>query len=232
MKNLEGQPLVTPTVILALALGSLYASFVCFAQSVRLYVHTGFYIRACTSRYNPGTLRVAEAKRVTIHAGVAFSVGLRLFYLFIPLVMWSIGVTALLISSIVMTLLIAYMDHFDMADYSNTHLDQSDDEESLQLTAPAAGTLQLTATAKPNDALPNDTHQATDNRQQQQQDGNGQATAFAAAAAAGGPAAHSNLNEAGKQTFAGSARHSKVSSPSRQHSAAQDLGEEYVASMV
>lgn len=55
-------------------------------QSVRLYVHTGFYIRACTSRFNPGTLRVSEAKKVAIHAGMAFSVGLRLFYLFIPLV--------------------------------------------------------------------------------------------------------------------------------------------------
>jgi hypothetical protein len=34
----------------------------------------GFYIRACTSRFNPGTLTVNEAKRVCIHAGMAFSV--------------------------------------------------------------------------------------------------------------------------------------------------------------
>lgn len=73
MKNLEGGPLVPGIAIIAAALGSLYGGFICFAQSVRLYVHTGFYIRACTSRFNPGTLTVAEAKRVTIHAGLAFT---------------------------------------------------------------------------------------------------------------------------------------------------------------
>lgn len=40
MRNLDGQPLVQPTTIVACALGSLYCSFVCFGQSVRLYVHT------------------------------------------------------------------------------------------------------------------------------------------------------------------------------------------------
>jgi urea transporter len=40
MRHLSGPTLVQPTVIVALALGSLYASFICFAQSVRLYVHT------------------------------------------------------------------------------------------------------------------------------------------------------------------------------------------------
>lgn len=73
MRNLEGGPLVPPIAIVAAALGALYAGFVCFAQSVRLYVHTGFYIRACTSQFNPGTLTVMEAKRVTINAGFAFS---------------------------------------------------------------------------------------------------------------------------------------------------------------
>jgi hypothetical protein len=73
MRHLEGGLLVPPIAIVATALGALYAGFICFAQSVRLYVHTGFYIRACTSKFNPGTLTVAEAKRVTIHAGLAFS---------------------------------------------------------------------------------------------------------------------------------------------------------------
>jgi hypothetical protein len=73
MRNLEGGTLVPPIAIVAAALGALYAGFICFAQSVRLYVHTGFYIRACTSQYNPGTLTVAEAKRVAIHAGLAFT---------------------------------------------------------------------------------------------------------------------------------------------------------------
>jgi hypothetical protein len=52
----------------------------------------GFYIRAVPSKYNPGTLNLFEAKKVTVKAGMAFTVGLRLFYLFIPLV--SVVVTA------------------------------------------------------------------------------------------------------------------------------------------
>lgn len=35
LAHLEGPLLVPPEAIIALALGSLYASFVCFAQSVR-----------------------------------------------------------------------------------------------------------------------------------------------------------------------------------------------------
>jgi hypothetical protein len=54
MRHLPGGPLVPPVAILGAALGSLYASFICFAQSVRLYVHVGFYVRACTSSFNPG----------------------------------------------------------------------------------------------------------------------------------------------------------------------------------
>jgi hypothetical protein len=51
MRHLSGPTLVQPTVIVALALGSLYASFVCFAQSVRLYVHTvsaAQHLQACS----------------------------------------------------------------------------------------------------------------------------------------------------------------------------------------
>jgi hypothetical protein len=40
LSHYEGSLLASPELIISLALGSLYASFVCFAQSVRLYVHT------------------------------------------------------------------------------------------------------------------------------------------------------------------------------------------------
>ncbi|KAF8068411.1 hypothetical protein HT031_002100 [Scenedesmus sp. PABB004] len=164
LRHLAGPLLVQPTVTIALSLGALYGSFICFAQSVRLYVHTGFYVRAVTSRFNPGTLTVREAKRVTVRAGVAFSVrgpparrrgrcsrcaAHRLRPTPPPpagppalapqdslqdggaqggsaqgagpssaprraaQIMWSIGVTALLVSSVAMTGIIAWMDHFD-----------------------------------------------------------------------------------------------------------------------
>eukprot|EP00775_Hariotina_reticulata_P004562 gene4562-4816_t len=146
LSHYEGSLLAPPEAIIALALGSLYASFVCFAQSVRLYVHTGFYIRACTSRFNPGTLTVAEAKRVTIHAGMAFSVGLRLFYFFIPLIMWSLGPTYLLCSSVAMTALVAYMDHFDMSPIEE---DAVSEAELHQLMQQASGPIRIQVTAGP-----------------------------------------------------------------------------------
>jgi hypothetical protein len=66
---------------------------------------------------------------------------LKCCYIFTLLqVMWSIGCTALLISSLVMTAMIAYMDHFDMA---SPELPDDDDLEAGQsLTAAASGTAQ------------------------------------------------------------------------------------------
>lgn len=47
-------------------------------------------------------------------------------------VMWSIGVTALLVSSVVMTALVAYLDHFDMPSVEEAAATQ----EMLQLLTP------------------------------------------------------------------------------------------------
>jgi hypothetical protein len=65
--------------------------------------------------------------------------------------MWSIGCTALLISSLVMTAMIAYMDHFDMA---SPDLPDDDDLEAGQsLTAahaPASGSNSRAAAGSPD----------------------------------------------------------------------------------
>ncbi len=77
--------------------------------SNNLHASQGFYIRAVSSEFNPGTLTGTDAALLAIRAGWAFTLSLHLFYLFIPLVLWSIGVTALLVSSVMMTVLLYYM---------------------------------------------------------------------------------------------------------------------------
>jgi hypothetical protein len=59
-------------------------------------------------------------------------------------VMWSIGCTALLISSLVMTAMIAYMDHFDMA---SPDLPDDDDLEAGQSLTAAHAAAARTASA-------------------------------------------------------------------------------------
>jgi len=50
-----------------------------------------FYIRAVPSRFNPGTLNADDATALAVKAGFAFTLGLRLFYLFVPLVSAFLG---------------------------------------------------------------------------------------------------------------------------------------------
>lgn len=112
-KRLPGDLLFPPTAVLGIALGVLWASFVCFAQSVRLFVHLGYYIRAVPSRFNKYRLNVREAQMMCVKAGMAFTLGLRGFYLFIPLVLWSLGPTALMVMSLCMTIGLGYFDKFE-----------------------------------------------------------------------------------------------------------------------
>lgn len=46
----------------------------------------GFYVRAVPSRFNADVLTMVEAKDLAVRAGMAFTIGLRLFYLFIVVV--------------------------------------------------------------------------------------------------------------------------------------------------
>lgn len=114
LRHFPGDPLSIPEVVLLLALGTLYASFLCFGQSVRLYVHWGYYVRCCSSPFNDDTINMDDVKLVVIRAGVAFTFGMRLFYFFIVLIMWSGGVTWMLLSSIVVTGFLFYFDNFDV----------------------------------------------------------------------------------------------------------------------
>lgn len=113
LSHFPGETLSRPEIVIMCALLSLYASFVCFGMSVRLYVHWGFYVRCVSSPLNHGTMHTDEVKLVAIRAGMAFTIGMRLFYLFIILILWSGGVTWMMISSVAIT---AFTWHFDTFD--------------------------------------------------------------------------------------------------------------------
>jgi hypothetical protein len=66
LRHYPGEPLSSPQAVLMCALVSLYSSFMFFAQSVRLYVHWGFYCRAATSEFGGGAVHTDDAKLVVI----------------------------------------------------------------------------------------------------------------------------------------------------------------------
>ena len=101
------------------ALVVLYTSFMFFAQSVRLYVHFGFYARCASdggARGGKGQVSADDVRLVAVRAGMAFTVGMRLFFLFIVLVLWSGGVTYMAVAAVIITAFLAYFDMFDVSE--------------------------------------------------------------------------------------------------------------------
>ena len=113
LRNFGGEGLTSPEVVLMSAMVALYSSFMFFAQSVRLYVHFGFYARCASDP--EGAICIDDVRLVAIRAGVAFTVGMRLFFLFIVLILWSGGVTYMVIASCIITTFLAYFDMFDVS---------------------------------------------------------------------------------------------------------------------
>ncbi|KAI8468401.1 MAG: hypothetical protein J3K34DRAFT_522957 [Monoraphidium minutum] len=139
LRRYPGDLLVGPEVVLMTSLGTLYMSFLCFAQSVRLYVHWGFYVRCISSDLNQGALTMEDAKVAAVRAGVAFTMGMRLFVLFIVLILWTGGVTWMLVGSIVVTCFLAYFDHFDSLLPADRHVEDARDEALEEISLLEAG---------------------------------------------------------------------------------------------
>jgi uncharacterized membrane protein len=110
--KVSGEPLLPATAVLAISIAVLFTSFVCLAQSIRLYVHLGFMITAVASQDDEQVLSKEEATSMAVRAGVSFSVGLRAFYLYIIVLAWCVGPTYVMICGILMTLVLHYLDKF------------------------------------------------------------------------------------------------------------------------
>ncbi|CAL5221187.1 g3334 [Coccomyxa viridis] len=106
-----GVPLLHPAVKLGIALGILFVSFMCFAQSGRLYSHVGFMLRAVSSNLCPEHWTFeGELLAVLDMAGFLFSLGLRIFMAFGLLVFWVVGPTTLLIVTVLAVILLFAVD--------------------------------------------------------------------------------------------------------------------------
>lgn len=109
-----------PEVKLGIALAILIFSFIADAESARLAVHMGFLIRVTPGvkgkrLYSP--LR-SECKALTQRASIWFTTCVRLLFLHFITYSWLFGVTAFLIFSIIMLLLLAWSDYVP----ANSHL--------------------------------------------------------------------------------------------------------------
>lgn len=111
-----GSSIIAPEAKLGTAVAALFLSFFALAQALRLFVHFPFLVRAChycrtTTHAHPhaespagpdsGDCLASEALKTCLRGQTFFSLGLRFFYLFIPLVMWTFGGTWLLVGTLV-----------------------------------------------------------------------------------------------------------------------------------
>lgn len=114
-----GKTDVSASIKLAVSSLPLFICFVWSAHSIRIYVHLGFYLKAVGSDTSGRYCTKKGAVELAIKAGVSFSVALRALYAFIPLGMWLLGPTALLVTTIVLTLTLWRLDTFHVQSPSN-----------------------------------------------------------------------------------------------------------------
>jgi len=103
-----GSALIKPEFKMACAIGVLFLSFFSLAQSLRLYIHFGFFARAAAwahkhpDEYSEETIAgmFGDACNTCLRAQTFFSVGLRFMYCFLPLIFWFLGSTYLLLATL------------------------------------------------------------------------------------------------------------------------------------
>lgn len=109
-----------PEIYLGLAFLILLASFFALMQSLRLFSHFGFLIRAATFAYtNPEHSSVTctgdelgnSSCLVMTRAHTFFSIGLRGLILFLPLVVGAFGGTYLFVSTVMVIFALFFLDH-------------------------------------------------------------------------------------------------------------------------
>lgn len=103
----------SPEVKMGLALAILIFAFIADAESARLAVHMGFLIRVTPGvkgKRLHGPLR-SECKTLTQRASIFFTACVRLLFLHFMTYSWLFGVTAFLIFSIIMMLILAWSDY-------------------------------------------------------------------------------------------------------------------------
>lgn len=101
-------------VKVALLLVDFFAAFFCFSMSIRLFSHVGYMVAVRrTAAGDVGTETVA------IHlnqAGKYFSLGIRLFFVCIPIIFWFFGPVTLVAATVALLWILNLMDRFPRAE--------------------------------------------------------------------------------------------------------------------
>ncbi|EXJ17146.1 DUF599 domain-containing protein [Imhoffiella purpurea] len=90
-------------------LADFLVAFFSFAMSVRLYNHVGFQISLPPSSRPPGVSPEHVAKHLN-RAGAFYSVGMRSYYLAVPLVFWLFGPHLMAVASLVLVAALYFID--------------------------------------------------------------------------------------------------------------------------
>jgi uncharacterized membrane protein len=94
--------------LLALLLDMLVAFF-SFAQAIRLFHHVGYMINVPTTAHD----RAFTPSHVALHlnrAGAFYAVGMRAYYVAVPLVFWLFGPHFMLLSTVLLVPILFYLD--------------------------------------------------------------------------------------------------------------------------
>ena len=110
--------LLSPQLKIASAVGVMFLSFFSLAQSLRLWIHFGFFARAAgwarrrTDEYSEVEVEglYQDACKTCLRAQTFFSVGLRFMYCFLPLIFWLLGSTYLLAGTLAVTTALYHLD--------------------------------------------------------------------------------------------------------------------------
>jgi len=104
----SNHPGLRATKLMALLIDFIVAFF-SFGMSVRLYNHVGFQISVPPDLRPPGINPEQVANHLN-RAGGFYSIGMRTYYLAIPLVFWLFGPHLMTISSIILIVALYYID--------------------------------------------------------------------------------------------------------------------------
>lgn len=123
--------------LLALLVDFFWAFF-CFSQSLRMYNHVGYLINAGPNR-NPA-ISPSYVARLLNRSGHYYSLGMRAYYISVPLVFWLFGSYALLASSFALVVTLYHVDRSpDADDVDEVRTAQDDPSAQNDLTPSAVG---------------------------------------------------------------------------------------------
>jgi len=90
---------------------ALLAAFFNFAVAIRYYNHVSIEINVPQPKSGPGDLVVVQ--RIMDRGGLHYTIGMRFFYLAVPLAFWLFGALWLLLGSVVLCISLYLMDRLD-----------------------------------------------------------------------------------------------------------------------